>query len=122
MFGVANESQAYPLNIIGSTWTVVNIPNLNARAMMSGLYVSVGNCGGLLSSNIYRTQEAPRYITSLRTNIAMSAVLMVGSASYSLWMRWENRRRDNKAGPAYRDGYSTEGVTSTRDPRFRFQA
>ncbi|KAJ6443733.1 Lovastatin diketide synthase LovF [Purpureocillium lavendulum] len=54
---------AYPTDIIGSAWTVVNIPNLNARAMMSGLYTSIGNCGGILSSNIYRSNEAPRFQT-----------------------------------------------------------
>ncbi|KAK4086705.1 hypothetical protein Purlil1_8870 [Purpureocillium lilacinum] len=113
---------AYPTDIIGSAWTVVNIPNLNARAMMSGLYTSIGNCGGILSSNIYRSNEAPRYVTSLTTNVSMCAVVISGNLAYSLWMRWENRRRDRRQGGGVMGDYSTEGVTSTRDPRFRFQA
>ncbi len=101
---------------------MVNIPNLNARAMMSGLYTSIGNCGGILSSNIYRSNEAPRYVTSLTTNVSMCAVVISGNLAYSLWMRWENRRRDRRQGGGVMGDYSTEGVTSTRDPRFRFQA
>lgn len=116
----ANMLQAYPSTPIGSTWTVSNIPNLNARAMTSGLYISFGNCAGLLSSNIYHEWEAPRYQSSLSTNIGMSIALIAVSISYGLWMRWENRRRD-RAADGLHGGQPTEGITSTRDPRFRFQ-
>ncbi|CAK7231728.1 hypothetical protein SBRCBS47491_008029 [Sporothrix bragantina] len=108
---------AYPTTPIGAAWTVDNIPNLNARAMTSGLFVAVGNCGGLLSSNIYYKREAPRYMTCLVVNIVMSAILVVASALYTMWMRWENRRRNQTYGPG---ATSTEGVASSRDPRFRF--
>lgn len=114
-------SKAYPTQIIGAAWTVINIPNLNARAMMSGLATSAGNSGGLLSSNIYRSEEAPRYITSLRTNLSMCSFVIAATLAYSTWMRWENRRRDKRQG-ALSTEYTTEGVTSTQDPRFRFQA
>ncbi|XXH05562.1 hypothetical protein Hte_011994 [Hypoxylon texense] len=109
---------AYPSTPIGSAWTVSNIPNLNARAFTSGVYIAAGNCAGLLSSNIYLTREAPRYITSLRVNVAMCVVGALINVGYSLWMRWENRRRDRVYGPV---GVSVEGIESTRDPRFRFQ-
>jgi hypothetical protein len=106
---------------LGSTWTVTNIPNLNARAMMAGLYTSIGNCGGLVSSNVYKTEEAPRYISSLRTNITMASVVIATNLSYSMWMRWENKRRDKLASGDRTGYYSTEGVANTKDPRFRFQ-
>ncbi|KAJ5807901.1 hypothetical protein N7474_009170 [Penicillium riverlandense] len=77
-----------------------------------------GNCGGLLSSNIYYAWEAPRYITSLTVDITMAAILVTASSAYTLWMRWENRRRDKRNGPGR---FSTEGITGSRDPRFRFE-
>lgn len=116
------KTQAYPTDILGSTWTVTNIPNLNARAMMSGLYTSIGNCGGFVSSNAYLQKEAPRYITSIRVNLSMSSLLIAATVSYTLWMRWENRRRDKKAGADRTGYYSTENVANSKDPRFRFQA
>lgn len=112
--------QAYPSTPIDAAWTVANIPNLNSRAMLSGIYVSVSNCSGFVSSNIYLEREAPRYILSLRVNIAMGVILIASVTAYSMWMRWENRRRDKAAGTVA-EAYSTAGVESTRDPRFRFQ-
>lgn len=109
---------AYPSTPIGSAWTVSNIPNLNARAVTSGIYIAAGNCAGLLSSNIYLSWEAPRYITSLRVNVAMCVVGALANALYSCWMRWENRRRDRIYGSV---GDSVEGISSTKDTRFRFQ-
>lgn len=114
---------AYPGTPIGAAWTLDNIPNLNARALTSGIFVAVGNCGGILSSNMYFAREAPRYMTCLLVNIAFSAVLAVASVAYTLWMRWENRRRDAMYGPSDTDTattVSTEAINSSRDPRFRF--
>lgn len=48
----------------------------------------------------------------------MSVVLMFAGVAYGVWMRRENRRRDRKYGPG---SLVTEGVASTRDPRFGFQ-
>ena len=97
---------------------MANIPNLNARALTIGMYNSVGNCAGLLSSNIYLSREAPRYLTSLRVNLAMAALGSFVSFLYGGWMRWENRRRDKKGRV---DDDVSAGVSSTKDPRFRFQ-
>lgn len=110
---------AYPGTPIGAAWTLDNIPNLNARALTSGIFVAVGNCGGILSSNLYFTRQAPRYMTCLVVNIAFSAILVVASVAYTLWMRWENRRRDALYGPPDTDS-STEAINSSRDPRFSF--
>ncbi|CAI6070555.1 unnamed protein product [Clonostachys chloroleuca] len=111
---------AYPATPIGSTWMLSNIPNLNARAMTSGLYISFANCAGLLSSNIYHEWESPRYQTSLSTNIGMSIALITITSSYGLWMRWENKRRDNATGLSL-DESTSGGINNARDPRFRFQ-
>ncbi|RSM18306.1 hypothetical protein CDV31_002825 [Fusarium ambrosium] len=110
---------AYPSTPISATWTVANIPNLNARALTSGMFVAFGNCGGFLSSNIYLKWEAPRYSTALKTNIGMCAISISATTAYTLWMRWENRRRDKLYG---KPSGSTEGITSSRDSQFRFQA
>ncbi|EXJ85474.1 hypothetical protein A1O1_05838 [Capronia coronata CBS 617.96] len=109
---------AYPTSPLGTAWTVTNITNLNARALTSGIVIACGNAAGLIASNIFFTDEAPRYITALAVNAAMSGVALVISFTYSTWMRYENRRRDNIYG---KEEYVTVGVTSTRDPRFRFQ-
>lgn len=106
---------------INNAWIVSNIPNLNARAFTSALLISIANTAGLISSNIMIASEAPRYITSCRVNLGAAVLCLVTSAVYSMWMRWENRRRDRLQGRAR--GYAmvpTGGIHDTTDMRFRF--
>lgn len=98
-----------------------NIPNLNARAMTNGIVISIGNCGGLVSSNLYLAGEAPRYLTSLCANISFQAVSVGIAISYTVWMRWENQRRNRAQGVENTHDFETAGVTGTRDPKFRYQ-
>lgn len=71
-FLLQTATEAYSSTPLGSAWLVVNNPNLNARALTSGLCIAAGNGRGLPSSNVYCRREAPRYITCLRTNIVVS--------------------------------------------------
>ncbi|KAL2418597.1 MFS-type transporter efuF [Exophiala dermatitidis] len=112
---------AYPATPLNAAWAVANIPNLNARALTSGLIIACANCGGFLSSNIYLREEAPRYITALNTNIGMCITILVLAGGYSCWMRWENRKRDKAQNVVRSQTYVTEGVSSMRDESFRFQ-
>ncbi|KAJ5976436.1 retrograde regulation protein 2 [Penicillium waksmanii] len=113
---------AYPGTPLGSAWTVENIPNLNARAMTSGIVISIGNCGGLVSSNLYLAKEEPRYLTSLRANISFQAASIAIALSYTLWMRWENLRRDRIQEVENSLDLMTVGIAGTRDPGFRYRA
>lgn len=91
--------------------------------MTNGILISIGNCGGLLSSNLYLAKEAPRYTTSLVANIVFQGVGIAIALSYTQWMRWENRRRDRAQGVIDIANVSGRaGATGTRDPNFRFQA
>ncbi|KAL2008988.1 hypothetical protein VTN00DRAFT_7182 [Thermoascus crustaceus] len=109
---------AYPISPIGATWTVSNIPNLNARALASAVITSCANAAGLITSNVFLEQEAPKYITALSVNAAMSGMAILFAFTYSIWMRFENRRRDRITG---KGTYVTSGVANTKDARFRFQ-
>ncbi|KAH7014555.1 major facilitator superfamily domain-containing protein [Microdochium trichocladiopsis] len=108
---------AYPSTPLGAAWLVANIPDLNARALTSGVYIAAANSAGFLSSNIYLSAEAPRYVTSLRVNITMCCLGAAATTAYGTWMRWENRRRDQK----YGGGVAGDTSSGSRDPRFRFQ-
>lgn len=106
---------------INNAWIVSNIPNLNARAFTSAVLISIANTAGLISSNILITSEAPRYITSCRVNLGAAVLCLVVCVTYSLWMRWDNHRKD-KLLPINEDHENqvTQGVSGTDDMRFRF--
>ncbi|KEF59821.1 uncharacterized protein A1O9_04669 [Exophiala aquamarina CBS 119918] len=82
---------AYPMAVIFSAWTVANIPNLNARALTTGILLSISNATGLVTSNIFLSREAPKYMTALIVNTTFSALGMGFVVSYSLYLRLLNR-------------------------------
>ncbi|KIW09904.1 hypothetical protein PV08_11680 [Exophiala spinifera] len=114
-------SGAYPATPLNAAWASANIPNLNARALTCGLIIACANCGGFLSANIYKSNEAPRYVTALHTNIGMCIAVIVISASYGGWMRLENRKRDTAQSVVKAGDYITGGISSMKDPAFRFR-
>lgn len=106
---------------INNAWIVSNIPNLNARAFTSAVLISIANTAGLISSNILIASEAPRYVTSCRVNLGAAILCLVTCVVYSLWMRWDNRRKDKlqTMNESYQN-FGTSGVSGTKDTRFRF--
>lgn len=65
-----------------------------------GLVFSAGNSGGIVSSQAYRNKDAPRFQPGHAT--AMAFCLLNGSMALLLYImnKRENRRRDEKYGPA----------------------
>jgi hypothetical protein len=80
---------------------------------------AIGNSAGLVSSNIFFDNEAPRYMTALKINCIMAGVSLATCFGYTMWMRYENKRRDKLYGK--KDQYQTAGIGDARDPNFRFQ-
>jgi ABC-type Fe3+ transport system permease subunit len=57
---------------------------------------------GLVSSNIFRAQDAPKYIPALITTAAFGGAGMVLTIALGVWMVYDNRRRDAAQGVALR--------------------
>ncbi|CAK7204194.1 hypothetical protein SEUCBS139899_006948 [Sporothrix eucalyptigena] len=118
---------AYPVSPLFSSWCVSNLPNMNSRAFTIGFLIPVGNLSGFLVSNIFINSEAPRYMTALCVNLGFAILAIILCFSYGMWMRWENRRRDRLHGRitaldnhGHGQEYVTDGVLTSKDPRFRF--
>jgi hypothetical protein len=103
------------MSVIFSAWTVANIPDLNARALTTGVLLACLNSMGLVASNIFFAHEAPRYKTALIVNMAFPCAGIVSTVVYSLYLRFLNRKLEKKA-------RSTIGLERANEPaRFRFQ-
>ncbi len=61
--------------------------------------ISVGNIGGAISGQIYRTQDAPRFILGHAINLGFCVLSLISVVILLLGLRTENRRRDRLYGP-----------------------
>ncbi|CAF3681311.1 unnamed protein product [Rotaria sp. Silwood1] len=60
--------------------------------------ISVGNTGGVISGQIYRTQDAPRFILGHAVNLGFCALGVINTVILLVGLRAENRRRDRLYG------------------------
>lgn len=55
------------------------------------------NMGGLVSTWSYLPHDAPHFRIGSGLNLATATGMLALGASLLLWMRWDNKRRDNRS-------------------------
>jgi len=85
-------------SVLLSTWYNNNTPHEGRRVVLTSVGVPLANVMGLVSSNIFLNQDAPKYLPALATTAAFGATGAICASSLGLWMWNDNRRRDFKAG------------------------
>jgi hypothetical protein len=85
-------------SVILDVWYNNNIADENKRVMLTSVGVPVANLMGVVSSNIFRPTDAPKYIPALATTAAFGAVGCLLTLLLGAWMVVDNRRRDAKQG------------------------
>jgi len=81
-----------------STWYSNNAISENKRAVLQGVMVAIANSSGLISSNIFRAQDAPAYIPALATSAAIGGLTAVLAFTFGMYMRRENWKRNAEQG------------------------
>lgn len=85
-------------SVLLSTWYNNNIAHEGRRVALTSVGVPVANLMGVVSSNIFRNQDAPRYLPALATTAAFGAVGVVLTLGLGAWMVVDNGRRDARQG------------------------
>jgi hypothetical protein len=85
-------------SVILDVWYNNNIADENRRVMLTSVGVPVANLMGVVSSNIFRNQDAPKYIPALATTAAFGAMGFVLTLLLGAWMIVDNKNRDRKQG------------------------
>jgi MFS family permease len=75
-----------------------NIANEGRRVVLTSVGVPVANMMGVVSSNIFRNQDAPKYIPALATTAAFGGAGSVLTLLLGAYMMWDNTRRDDRQG------------------------
>ncbi|KAI0718578.1 MFS general substrate transporter [Cerioporus squamosus] len=109
-------------SVLLSTWYNNNIAHEGRRIALTSLGVPLANLMGLVSSNIFRNQDAPKYIPALITTAAFGAAGAALTLLLGAFMIWDNKRRDAKEGVVRKArDVSTEMLREgPKSPQFRW--
>ena len=75
-----------------------NISPHAKRVTALAFMISVGHIGGVISEQLYRTQDAPRFILGHAINLGFCVLSLVSVVILLFGLRAENRRRDRLYG------------------------
>ncbi|KAH0029504.1 putative MFS transporter, partial [Aureobasidium melanogenum] len=85
-------------SVLLDVWYCNNIADENKRAVLTSIAVPMANIMGVLASNIFLPQQAPKYMTALVTTAAFGGTGIVLTLLLGSWMIYDNRRRDRAQG------------------------
>ncbi|KAE8382305.1 major facilitator superfamily domain-containing protein [Aspergillus bertholletiae] len=109
-------------SVLLDVWYNNNIASEGKRVVLTSIAVPLANLMGVVSSNIFRNQDAPKYLPALITTAAFGGTGIVLTLLLGFWMMMDNKRRDRMQGIALRAvDVSTEMLREgPSSPNFRW--
>lgn len=109
-------------SVILDVWYNNNIADENRRVLLTSIGVPVANMMGVVSSNIFRTQDAPNYIPALATTAAFGGMGILLTLGLGFWMLVDNKRRNSRQGVSLRarDVPTEQLKEGPKNERFRW--
>jgi MFS family permease len=80
------------------TWIANNFGPIYTRAAAMGFFFTIGNSAGLISSNVYPTHTAPRFIEGHAVAIGFAGMAIICAITLHISHKRENDRRDRVYG------------------------
>lgn len=114
----------YPSVALVLSWPAINVSGQTKRATANAMQISIGNCGAVLGTQLYRPKTAPRYI--LGHSFALGYLVMNIVVVGTLWwiLTKENKRKQEclESHPATNGFHDTEEDLKQGDqhPRWHF--
>lgn len=109
----------YPAVALTLSWPAINVSGQTKRATANAMQITIGNLGAVIGTQLYRTNDAPRYIVGHSVALGYLVANLVIVAV--LWFVLEriNRKRDADAASG---GEQYDGDwKGDEDPRWRFR-
>ncbi|KAJ5469249.1 transporter [Penicillium diatomitis] len=85
-------------SVLLDSWYNNNIANEGRRVVLTSIAVPVANLMGVVASNIFRNQDAPKYFPALITTAAFGGTGILLTLALGLWMMFDNKKRDQRQG------------------------
>jgi MFS family permease len=110
----------YPATALALSWPAINVSGQTKRAVANAMQISIGNCGAVLGTQLYRANNGPRYFVGHSFALAyLVGEIVVSSLLYFLLKR-ENKRREAIA-PEVKEVGDLVDWSGDDDPRWRFE-
>lgn len=105
-----------------TTWYNNNTPDENQRAILTPVLVALGNSMGLVSSNIFRAQDAPNYVPASIITACFAGAGVVLTVGLGYYMKWDNARRNRAQGVNLKakDIFTSDLVGGQKDANWRW--
>ena len=108
-------------SVLLDVWYNNNIAHEGQRVVLTSVAVPLANLMGVVSSNIFRNRDAPKYIPALATTAAFGGAGLLLTLLLGAWMVGDNTRRDRKWGKVrVRDVPTEELRDGPKAERFRW--
>lgn len=85
-------------SVLLSTWYNNNVAHEGRRVTLTSVGVPLANLMGVVSSNIFRDKDKPKYVPALATTAAFGATGCCIALLLGAYMVFDNRRRNKKQG------------------------
>ena len=100
------------------SWPAINVGGQTKRAIANALQISIGNCGAVIGSQLYRAEDTPRYILGHSVALAYTVVSILTTLFTWWYLHRQNKKREVASdGPGVVGGAG--GLAGDEDPRWR---
>jgi MFS family permease len=109
-------------SVLLSTWYNNNVAHEGRRVTLTSVGVPLANLMGVVSANIFRPQDQPKYIPALITTAAFGATGCVCATLLGFYMVFDNKRRNRAQGVnlTARDVSTAKLRDGPKNPDFRW--
>ena len=83
----------YPYNTLIVTWVSNNLQNEHVRYIGLPLLIAIANASGIAASQIYPSEDKPRYIMGNSISLGMEVVALLGAGFMYLLIKRRNDKR-----------------------------
>ena len=109
----------YPATGLVLSWPAVNVGGQTKRAVANALQISIGNCGAVIGTQIYRAEDSPRFVVG--HSVALAYTITSTCLTFFTWryLAGENKKKEAmEPGSGIVGGEG--GLEGDEDPRWRF--
>jgi hypothetical protein len=112
-------SGGYTCQPVTLAWIQNNMTGHYKRSISSAMMVGFGNCGGIVASNIFITNQAPHYPVGYGTSLGLLWMCAAACVVLLLGVRTENKKRDRGERDWRLQGADADNLGDDH-PHFRF--